>query len=103
MSSEATHEVALEVGNPHARQRVSGHSVVSMIPWVPGHSAGAKACWESGRRGRQTARGRGVCEQALQPRRAQEGLSPINGMQGRGQNRIREIRPSGIVGGLAET
>ena len=42
-------------------------------------------------------------EQALQPRRVREGLSPTNGMQGRGQNRIREIRPSGIVGGLVET
>ncbi len=103
MSSEATHEVALVVGNPHARQRGSGHSVVSMIPAVPGHRAGENACWESGRRGRQTARGRGVCEQALQPRRVQEGLSPKNDVQSRGQNRIREIRPSGIVGGLAET
>ncbi len=42
MSSEVTHEVALVVGNSHARQRGSGHSVVSMIPWVPGHSAGQK-------------------------------------------------------------
>ncbi len=32
-----------------------------------------------------------------------EGLFLANGVQSRGQNRIREIRPSGIVGGLAET
>ena len=103
MSSEATHEVARVVGNAHARQRGSGHSVVLMIPWVPGHSAGQNACWESGRRDRQTRRRWGVCEQALQPHRVRKGLSPIDGVQGRGQNRIREIRPSGIVGGLAET
>jgi hypothetical protein len=32
-----------------------------------------------------------------------EGLFLANGVQSRGQNRIREIRPSGIVGRLAET
>ncbi len=31
-----------------------------------------------------------------------EGLFLANVVQGRGQNRIREIRPSGIVGRLAE-
>jgi hypothetical protein len=33
----------------------------------------------------------------------QEGLSLKNGVQSRGQNRTRESRPSGIVGGLVET
>ncbi len=32
-----------------------------------------------------------------------EGLFLANGVQSRGQNRIREIRPSGIVGRLAKT
>ncbi len=32
-----------------------------------------------------------------------EGLFLANVVQGRGQNRIREIRPSGIVGRLAKT
>src|SRR4029450_8010667 len=32
-----------------------------------------------------------------------EGLSLENGVQSRGQNRTRESRPSGIVGGLAES
>ncbi|MDH3603217.1 MAG: hypothetical protein OEU26_26685, partial [Candidatus Tectomicrobia bacterium] len=32
-----------------------------------------------------------------------EGLFLANGVQSRGQNRTREIRPSGIVEGLAET
>ncbi len=45
----------------------------------------------------------GVCGPALQPSIAWEGLHPANGVQGRGQNRTREIRLSGIVGGLMET
>jgi len=43
-----------------------------------------------------------VSEQ-LKPRLTPEGLSPENGVQSRGQNRTRESRPSGIVGGLAES
>jgi hypothetical protein len=35
--------------------------------------------------------------------REREGLSLENGVQSRGQNRTRESRPSGIVGGLVET
>jgi hypothetical protein len=31
------------------------------------------------------------------------GYGKATGEEGQGQNRIREIRPSGIVGGLAET
>jgi len=46
---------------------------------------------------------RGVCELALKLRSTWEGLHLKNGMQSRGQNRTREIRLSGIVGGLWET
>ncbi len=44
-----------------------------------------------------------VCESALKLPPVWEGLHLENDVQGRGQNRIREIRPSGIVGGLEET
>ena len=60
-------------------------------PWVPGQGC------------RQTVRMRGVREPALKLRFTWEGLHLENGVQSRGQNRTREIRPSGIVGGLAET
>ncbi len=46
---------------------------------------------------------RGACELALKLRSQRKGLRLENGMQSRGQNRTREIRPSGIVGGLWET
>ena len=59
--------------------------------------------WVLGQGCRQTVRMRGVCEPALQLRFTWEGLHLKNGMQSRGQNRTREIRPSGIVGGLWET
>jgi hypothetical protein len=39
----------------------------------------------------------------LKPPMGQEGLFLTNGVQSRGQNRSRESRPSGIVGGLAES
>jgi hypothetical protein len=39
----------------------------------------------------------------LKLHREREGLSLVNGVQSRGQNRTRESRPSGIVGGLVET
>jgi hypothetical protein len=39
----------------------------------------------------------------LKLHREREGLSLENGVQSRGQNRTRESRPSGIVGGLVET
>jgi hypothetical protein len=60
-------------------------------PWVPGQGC------------RQTVRMRGVREPALKLRFTWEGLHLENGVQSRGQNRTREIRPSGIVGGLWET
>ena len=45
----------------------------------------------------------GVCVPSLEPLTAWEDRLPENGLQGRGQNRTREIRLSGIVGGLAES
>ena len=51
----------------------------------------------------QTVQFWGVCELALKSQIAQEGLYPVNGLQGRDQNRTREIRPSGIAGRLTET
>jgi hypothetical protein len=59
--------------------------------------------WVLGQGCRQTVMIRGVCELALKLRFTWEGLHLKNGMQSRGQNRTREIRPSGIVGGLWET
>lgn len=51
----------------------------------------------------QTNYARGVCEPALKPRASWEGGDLINGVQSRDQNRIWEIRPSGIAGRLRET
>jgi hypothetical protein len=103
MSSEATREVALAVGNTHGQAK--GLWALGGFDDLTGSRTQSweKACWESGRGGRQTGRWWGVCEQALEPRRVRKGLLLINGVQSRGQNRTREIRPSGIVGGLAET
>ena len=50
-----------------------------------------------------TTRLRGVCEPALEPPAQWADRSLINDVQSRGQNRTREIRPSGIAGGLWET
>jgi hypothetical protein len=50
--------------------------------------------WES------TGVGRGVCESALKLRSGGGGRRP---KVGQGQNRTREIRPSGIAGRLVET
>ena len=48
-------------------------------------------------------RGGAYVSERLKPPRGQEGLFLKNGVQSRGQNRTRESRPSGIVGGLAES
>ena len=45
----------------------------------------------------------GGCVPALEPQRPWEGWHLKNGVQGRGQNRTREIRPSGIAGRLMGT
>ena len=63
-----------------------------------GHRAGSSGCDTQKRAVGQTAGGLGVCESALEPRR------PWKGPEGtsQGQNRTRENRPSGIVGGPQE-
>jgi hypothetical protein len=45
----------------------------------------------------------GVRVPSLEPLTAWEDQLPENGVQSRGQNRTRENRPSGIVGGPEET
>ncbi len=99
MSSEAAFEVAPMVGNAHLGQRGSGHSAVPRAQHASRLRAGLHAGLRSGRGCRTTMRTRGVCAPALELQPAREGLDPENGVQSRGQNRTREIRPSGIVGG----
>ena len=61
----------------------------------PGSGANLHGC----RAGGITMRPRGVCERALEPRTAWEDPSG----KAAAANRTREIRPSGMRGGLAET
>jgi hypothetical protein len=103
MSSEATREVALAVSNTHGQAK--GLWALGGLDDLTSSRTQSweKTCRESGQGGRQTGCWWGVCEQALEPHCVRKGLSLKNGVQSRGQNRTREIRPSGIVGGLAET
>lgn len=107
--SEATDEVAPTWGNAPCGRRSPGHSVAKdrghwedmAGPPVQPSPASAPVDLSFLRQGsRQTVRARGVCEPALELQLSREGLLLINGVQSRGQNRTREIRPSGIVGGL---
>ncbi len=61
----------------------------------PGSGANLHGC----RAGGITMRPRGVCERALEPRTVWEGPPG----KAAAANRTREIRPSGMRGGLAET
>ena len=102
MPSEVTWEVTLVVGNAHARQRGSGHSVVLMTSKEP-QTQSWETFEESWDEGTAKPCHRGVYgSERLKLHRGREGLSLENGVQSRGQNRTRESRPSGIVGGLAE-
>ena len=103
MSSEATVEVAPTVGNTRLGQRGSGHSAVPRTQHASRLRAGLHAGLRSGRGCRTTMWTRGVCAPALELQSAWEGPHLENGVQSRGQNRTREIRPSGIVGGPGET
>ncbi len=103
MSSEVIREVALVTDNARARQRGSGHSAVPRAQHASRLRAGLHAELRSGRGCRTTMRTRGGCAPALELQSAWEGLYLENGVQSRGQNRTREIRPSGIVGGPWET
>ena len=100
MSSEAALEVAPMMGNAHLGQRGSGHSAVPRAQHASRLRAGSHAGLRSGRGCRRTVRTQGVGAPALELQPAREGLDLENGVQGRGQNRTREIRLSGIVGGL---
>src|SRR5215468_805476 len=57
--------------------------------------------WDEGTA--KLSRGGAYVSEQLKPPMGQEGLCLKNGVQSRGQNRTRESRPSGIVGGLAES
>jgi len=102
-ASETTLEVVLLEGNALGRQRSPGHSVVSRSAVRNQTQNWVIAASTSERGSMQTLRARGERESALKLRPAGEGMLLANGVQSRGQNRTREIRPSGIVGGLAET
>ena len=96
-------EDTLVLGNTQAGQRGSGHSVVLMTSKEP-QTQSWETFEESWDEGTATPCHRGVYgSEGLKLHREREGLSPENGVQSRGQNRTRESRPSGIVGGLVET
>jgi hypothetical protein len=84
-------------------QRGSGHSAVSWSQPISRHRTGVIRGCNAGRGGQQTMAAEGGCVPALEPLRPWEGWLLENGLQGRGQNRTREIRPSGIAGRLIGT
>ena len=91
------------VGNAHARQRGAGHSVVLRPSQEPQTQSWEtfEGSWDEGA---AKPCHRGVYgSERLKLHRGWEGLSLENGVQSRGQNRTRESRLSGIVGGPAET
>ncbi len=60
----------------------------------PDTEPGVRRTTKRGRATEQTSEGQGVCGPVLEPRRVWEGSART----GQGQNRNREIPPSGIVG-----
>ena len=103
MASETTIKVVLFEGNTLGRQRSPGHSAAPRTWFAARLRAGLMRTRPLERSFMQTVRARGVCESALKFRHVREGMLLENGVQSRGQNRTREIRPSWIVGGLAKT
>jgi hypothetical protein len=102
-SSEASQEDALAVGNAPARQRALGTRWFRCLQEDPDTEPGEKlAGSRSEGAGKLGAGGVWVSEHwsIIWPRKA---CFPENGVQSQGQNWTREIRPSRIVGGLAET
>ena len=89
-------------GNARSGQRGSGHSVVTTVGRQPDTALGfaGPASWRRGD-ANSTASGRRVRQHRSFARWGKAALR--NGVQNRGQNRTREIRPSGIVEGLQET
>ena len=102
MSSEMTFKVIPVVGNTYTGQRDSGYSVVPSKPCASRRRTGEMHL-SLGTRILVNCMILGVCELALKPHIVQEGLYPENDLRSRDQNRIREIRLSGIAGRLAET
>jgi len=93
----------LGAGNARSGQRGSGHSVAMTMGTQPDTELGILRGLRGGEGAVQTPRCRGEeCASAAVSRRGGRPVL-ISGVQSRGQNRTREIRPSGIVGGLQET
>jgi hypothetical protein len=103
MPSEVTREVTLAAGNAHARAKglwaLGGPDDLQRTSDTELGSS-PRESWDEGTA--KLYRGGAYVSELLKPPMGQEGLSLINGVQSRGQNRTRESRPSGIAGGLAE-
>ncbi len=102
MSSEKTVKVFLNVGNTRIRQRGSGYSVVSCKSCASRHRTG-----KNDMDTRNEGTGKLYCHWVYVSWHLNLRLyrkACIQKMtKSRDQNRIREIRPSGIAGRLAET
>jgi hypothetical protein len=89
-------------GNTRSGQRGSGHSVATTVGYAPDTGPGYAG---------PASRRRGEANLSASGRRVRQHRSfarwgkacPEKCVQSRGQNRTREIRPSGIVEGLQET
>ena len=112
--AEMTLEVILPRGSSSCGQRGPGHSAAESAargdmvdPWGRHNfsrrplAGGYAAVSRHG--AQQTGEVRGACGPALQPPPGRAGRCSGKQRAGRGQNRTREIRPSGIAGGLWET
>ena len=90
-------------GNALAGRRGSGHSVATDAEAQPDAELDLLRPVLRGEGATRTPRswGEGCASTAASHRAGRPALT--NGVQSRGQNRTREIRPSGIVGGLQET
>jgi hypothetical protein len=90
-------------GHTGGGQRGSGHSAVSWRQPVTRHRTGIMQDYPTERGGQQTTCVPGGCVPALKPVCSWEDWPPENYLWSRGQNRTREIRPSGIAGRLMRT
>jgi hypothetical protein len=102
MSSEVTFKVIQVVGNAHTWQRGSGYSVVSSKPCASRHRTG-KTAMDSRNEGTGKLYDSGVYVSLHLSLRLYRKAFIQKMMQGRDQNRTREIRLSGIAGRLTET
>lgn len=90
-------------GHTGGGQRGSGHSAVSCRQPVTRHRTGIMQACPAELGSQQTTCVVGGCVPALEPLRLWEDWPPENYLWSRGQNRTREIRPSGIAGRLMRT